>query len=621
MSTHPGAPSVGSAEPDSTPALARVAGRLGPVATAVARSPAAWLFVLVGFSTLVRAALAVQVASPWILPDEVLYSDLAKSIANGGFPAVRGVHELGWGVVYPALIAPAWAVFGDAVQAYHAALTINGFLMSLAAVPAYCLARMFVGRGASMVAAAMTVLVPSMAYSGVLMTENACYPAFLLAVLLFARAVRSPTLANQALALIGLGVVTLTRIQAMALVGSYLASVALYAWTGPHSERGAYLRRFVPTAIVSVVVSIAPMALSIARGDGALGWLGSRSGTFDGLHVYEIPQWFIYLVADLVLYVTVAPAAATAIVLGRGLSPRSSETARLFTAVALPTLAVTLASVALVSASVDVDGTENLNERYIFYVVPLLFVGLAVWVREGLPRPRPWAAVTLAVCCLLPALLPIGRLAYNASFQSIALLPWLDLDASSLVVALLAAGFTLACGALWLTCCLDRAGYLWLVAALWMSFVGTITVISNQSSASGSANAFAGRHADWVDRAVPDGARVSVLWRRGTEQRALPVDYWLMVTEFFNEKVGDVYRVGGPTYYESVLPTVPVGRRPDGSVVDGKSRPLESSYVLVSCRTPVNGRVVAQAPGGALQLIEIEGQVRLTRGRCSRATP
>jgi hypothetical protein len=94
-----------------------------------------------------------------------------------------------------------------------------------------------------------------------------------------------------------------------------------------------------------------------------------------------------------------------------------------------------------------------------------------------------------------------------------------------------------------------------------------------------------------------------------------------MVTEFFNEKVGDVYRVGRPTYYESVLPTVPVERRPDGSVVDGKSRPLESRFVLVSCRTPVDGRVVAQAPGGALQLVEIEGQVRLTRGRCSRATP
>jgi hypothetical protein len=163
-------------------------------------------------------------------------------------------------------------------------------------------------------------------------------------------------------------------------------------------------------------------------------------------------------------------------------------------------------------------------------------------------------------------------------------------------------------------------GYLWLVAALWMSLVGMITVISNESTASGSAQAFEGRHADWVDRAVPDDARVAVLWR-GAESRALTIEYWLMVTEFFNEKVADIYRVGGPTYYESVLPTVPVGRRPDGSVVDGRNRPLESRYVLVSCSTPVDGRVVAQSPRGALQLIETNGGLRLTRGRCSRATP
>ena len=85
--------------------------------------------------------------------------------------------------------------------------------MSLAAVPAYLLSRMFVSARASVVVAAATVLVPSMSYTGLLMTENACYPAFLLAVLFIARALRSPSMLNQALALLGLGLVSLTRIQ------------------------------------------------------------------------------------------------------------------------------------------------------------------------------------------------------------------------------------------------------------------------------------------------------------------------------------------------------------------------------------------------------------------------
>jgi hypothetical protein len=597
---------------------------MGSIAVRLARAPALWLVLVVGVSTAVRGVIAAGVPSPWILPDEVVYSEVAKSIAAGGFPAVRGVHELGWGVVYQAIIAPAWAALADPVQAYHAALVINAFVMSLAAVPAYLLARMFLSRGSSMVVAVMTVLVPSMAYTGVVMTENACYPAFLLAVLLLARAVRSPTVANQAFALVGLGVVVLTRIQAMALVAAYVGAILLYAWVGAHSQRRNYVRRFVPTFVVVALLSFAPMILSVVRGDGAFGWLGTRSDTFEGLHVHEIPQWFVFLTADLILYVAVAPAAATAIVLGLGLSRRSSESLRLFSAVALPSFVAMLGSVSIVSASLDVDGTENLNERYVFYVVPLLFVGLALWIREGLPRPRPWAAVIAGICCLLPALLPIGRLAYNASFQSVALVPWLEVDASDAVIAALVAGFTLLCAALWLTASRGRIGYLWLAPALWMTTVGAIVVISNANSASNFAAAFSDRHANWVDRAIPSSTDVAILWdeRQAPARQPDMFSFWLMVTELFNEKVGTVYRVGPPTYYETFLPTVPVTTRSDGSVVDETGRTIESRYVLSPCLAPVEGETVALSPRGALRLVATHGPVRLlSSGRCGRETP
>ncbi len=590
--------------------------RVGALLTRAVRLPALWLVLVVGLSTLVRGAIAVGVPSPWILPDEIVYSELAKSIAAGGFPSIRGVHELGWGVVYPALVAPAWALFDDPVHAYHAALAINAFVMSLAAVPAYFLARMFVARPMSIVVAAMTVAVPSLSYTGVVMTENATYPAFVLAVLLIARVVRTPSRWNQALALLGLGFVTMTRIQCIALVGAYLVAVAVYAWTGPNGERGSYMRRFVPTAVVSLSVSLAPMTASVARGDGAFGWLGARSGTFDDLHVHEIPQWFAFLSADLVLYVAVAPAAATAILLARGLSRDAAEPARLFTAVALPVFAAMLCSVSIVSASLDVDGTENLNERYVFYVVPLLFVGLALWVREGLPRPRPWAWVAIGLCCLLPALVPIGRLDYNAAFQSLALLPWLTIDASYSTVALLVSVFTLACGAFWMTCRRHRVGLLWLIAFLWMALIGTIAVFSNGNSARNSASAFSGLEPDWVDRAVPQGAQAFGIWERGPEQRAVTADFWLMVTEFFNSSVGDVYRVGRPTYYEAFLPTVPVRVRSDRRITGAHGLGIAASYALVTCRTPVAGRVVARAPEGLLELVDVRPPLRVEPSRC-----
>ncbi len=585
--------------------------------------PAVALSLIVGASTAARGALGLRVPASWILPDEIVYSELAKSIAAGHRPAVRGVPVFGWGEVYPTLIAPAWALIDDPVDAYHAALLISALVMSLAAVPAYLLARLFVSRGLSYVVAALTVLVPSMAYTGVVMTENACYPVFLLAVLLIARAVQRPSAGRQALALGGLGLLAFTRIQGLALVGAYLAAVVVFALTGPPGSRRAYVRRFLPSAVLLVLVPLAPVAASVTRGDGVFGWLGSRSGTFSGFRPGEIPEWLTYLTSDLVLYVAVIPIAASVVVIARGLTRRAAERVRLFAAVALPTFAAMLGSVSLVSASLDVDGTENLNERYVFYVVPLLFVGLALWIAEDLPRRRPWSFLVVAGCCLLAVVLPVDRLEYNAGFQSVALLPWIDFSVSPATLAVLMGVFTLSCGALWLTARRDRAGRLWLVVAVWMALVGVLTVGSNDTSARNSASAFTGEPATWVDDAV-GGRDVPVLWDEtfAPTDRPEPFSFWLMVTELFNEDVGTVYRLGAPTYYETFLPTVPVQHGPNGAIVGSNGLPLETRYLLVSCKTPVEGKVVAQAPRGALRVVKVDGPVRLSGARpCSRATP
>ena len=73
------------------------------------------LAVLVAASTAVRAWAAEGVPGPWIAPDEVVYSELAKSFAEDGQFLVRDVPSHGYGFVYPVLLAPAWRIF-DAVR-------------------------------------------------------------------------------------------------------------------------------------------------------------------------------------------------------------------------------------------------------------------------------------------------------------------------------------------------------------------------------------------------------------------------------------------------------------------------------------------------------------------------
>lgn len=584
------------------------------------RAPAFWLTALVASSAVARAGMGAWVPSPWILPDESVYAELARSIAAGDRPSVRGVPAFGWGEVYPTVIAPAWLLFDDLFSAYRAALVINSIVMSLAAVPAYLLARLFVGGRSAMAVAVMTVLVPSMAYTGVVMTENACYPAFVTALYLIGRSLLRPSIPNQALALGGLGVLAFTRIQGVALVAAYFAAIVTYALLGSRVGRQQYLRQFVFVSAVTVLLALVPVVVSLLRGDGALAWLGARSATFDELHVAEIPRWTLYLAADLVLYLALIPAAASLVVIARGLSRGARQPARMFAAIALPTLVVMVGSVAVVSAGLDVDGVENLNERYVFYVAPLLLVGFAVWIEEDVARSARWVWVVVAACVAAATVLPVGRLAYNAEFQSVALLPWIDLSLSRGSMAVALGAFSGTCAALWLLCWRTRTVVLWLVVGLWMSVAGIVAVSKAAGPARYFAESYAGLQPAWIDEALPEGATAPVVWdQRQASATPDQLYFRIAVTEFFNRTVTQMYSVGGATYYERFLPSRSAAIGPEGTIRDATGRSVVSDFVLTTCRSPVDGTVVAEAHGGELQLVEVRGPIRIAGPRsCGR---
>ena len=135
-------------------------------ARAVAVPAWAWLTAIVAGSAIVRILLTRQVAAPWIMVDELVYSELAKSFAEHARFLIRGVPTGGYGYVYPILIAPAWRLYSSVPHAYAVAKGINAVIISLTAIPAYFLARRLVGSGLALVAALLAVLVPSMLYAG-----------------------------------------------------------------------------------------------------------------------------------------------------------------------------------------------------------------------------------------------------------------------------------------------------------------------------------------------------------------------------------------------------------------------------------------------------------------------
>ena len=106
------------------------------------RVPAwAWLAVIVAGSIVFRAWLGSRMPAPFIFTDELNYQENARSLAAGAGIQVRDEPFGIVSVLYPLLLAPAYMLFDSLPDAYAAARTINAVVMSLAAIPAYLIAR------------------------------------------------------------------------------------------------------------------------------------------------------------------------------------------------------------------------------------------------------------------------------------------------------------------------------------------------------------------------------------------------------------------------------------------------------------------------------------------------
>ena len=396
-------------------------------------------------SIVVRYALGRRMVAPWIMIDEIVYSELAKSFASNGHFLVRDVPSHGYGFVYPVLIAPAWRAFAAIPDAYKAAKAINAVVMSLAAIPAYFLARRLVRPSLALVAALLTVLVPSMLYTGTLMTENAFYPVFLVVALALVVTLERPTPLRQVVLLVLIGLAYATRAQAVALLAAAATAPLLLALY----ERRGLRRGLRPFAtLYGILIGGALLAVlgTVARGRSPLELLGAyRAATSSDYTVSGVLHFTLYHAAELSLYLGVLPLAA---LLALWFAPRDvTPAARAFAAASLAIVGWLLLEVAAFASQPSVDKIE---ERNLFYVAPLALIPLVGLAADGVvTRRRVPVAAAAIVAGVLPVFLPFGRfITTSAVADTLALLPWWwvqdhwihmgDLHWAALVVALAA---------------------------------------------------------------------------------------------------------------------------------------------------------------------------------------
>ncbi|MDP9285924.1 MAG: glycosyltransferase family 39 protein [Actinomycetota bacterium] len=567
-----------------------------------------WLAVIVAASSAVQIALGNRVVTPWIWVDELVYSELGKSLGANGHLLVRGVSSNGYGFVYPALIAPAFRLFSPVPDAYAAAKAINAVVMSLAAVPAYFLARRLVAPALALVAAGLALLVPSMLFTGMLMTENAFYPIFLATCLVLVATLERPTPLRQVALLALCGVAYSTRAQAIAFVPAVLVAPILHGWI--EQDLKTRLRRYLPLYGVVVGAAVLALAATIARGRSPLSLLGAYRAAVDNGYTFGgVLHYLLWHLAELDLYVGVVPFAA---LLALWIAPRSlSPAARAYAAATLPVAAIFLVEVAAFASTESI----RIEERNDFYLLPLLLIPLVALAAEGIvPRSRRALVVAAAAAGVLPVALPFARFVNpSAVSDTFGLLPWWWLQDQGIhfgPLRVVALGVGLAAGATFVL--LPRRFAPALAGLVAVYFVLTTAVVENgrhgiHHTAVGSL--WAGirvAHPDWIDRAVGRDVHVSFLWHYTGDTRPL----WN--NEFFNRSVRDVYTVDGPDAADGGLPETPVHERADGTLVTAAGKVPSAGYAI--SYVDLAGKAVARDPRIGLVVYRVGGPlVILTR--------
>lgn len=528
-------------------------------------------------------------ATAWaVMTDELQVALLATSIADSlsPVPTIHGVYYGAHSQLYPLLIAPFYGTL-SAPAAATAAHAVNALLLAGAAWPAYLLARSVAGsRSAGYVAAALTAFTPWLVLASTLLTENAAYPAFVWGVLLCQRTLAAPSTLRDVAALAGLAVAFFARTQLLVLALAVPPALVLHEvglslrrGSSPHDAARVGISRAVTKhpVLAGGYLAAAVAAAALAVGSSLGGVVGNYTTPFAG-DLMPAGFW------------SSAAAHFDQVAVGAGLLPAALAASWAVTTIVRPerkeghafaALLVVLVPLLIFEVtSFDLRFTPEqfIQERYLFYLVPLFAIGSAAWLAQR--SQRTLRLVTLAAAGgALVALLGL------ASYSDIIIF-WAS-PAAAFHPALAAVAQALGLSVIALLQLATVALVLSLIATAWraptFAMVGTTLVVAGFGAV--QAGYVFDRHVepemtraqtaavrDWIDDAVPRGRSVALV-PGGPDG---PAAWW--EAEHWNKTVDRVLRVGsGPTF--TPFPAAAVSIDYESGVLSG-SQP--SGYLVVS---------------------------------------
>jgi hypothetical protein len=255
---------------------------------------------------------------------------------------------------------------------------------------------------------------------------------------------------------------------------------------------------------------------------------------------------------------------------------------------------------------------SRIYERYTFYVIPLLVLGLLVWVERGRPLPGR-ARLIVAAGAALPLAIPFREfLAPHESTvatSTVSLVPWALARlafGSILPVYIGTAVFLFCCWLLFVSDTPRAPRRLLLAPIVYFLVVGLVVTVVHLALASRAARLGVGHPtASWIDRRVGSGAHVAAVWS-GTARGGWHSGYPIWEAAFFNRSLRTVYTVRGSFGLWAATPL-----RLQGTLALADGEPVRPAYVLADPRTKVVGQVLGRDASTGMTLYQVRGPLRV----------
>jgi hypothetical protein len=540
---------------------------------------------LVVASTAVRFGLSHGVDAPWIAPDEQLYGLLGRSLVSGDGLTLLGAPVAYYSLLYPLLVGLpfVWANLEDGVRTVQ---LLQALLMSLTAVPVFLWARPLAGARWGLAAAGLTVLIPGLTYSGLLMSEALYYLVATVAVWALARCLARPTLGRQAWLLGALALALATRLQAVGLVGTIVVALGLLAVA--ERSLAPFRRLLVALGVLGVGAVIWTVLRVRAGGVGELLGAYGPLAEADEYSVGDIAQSLLWQTGAVALVTVGVPLVALGILTWETLKGAERDTGvRALVAAALAYALVTLVVVGAFASRF----VEHVTERQLLSVAPPIFVAFAVWLRRGAPRPQPATSIVAFVVAASALLLPLDRVTAPAAYaDSPSMIP-LELLSRHLDQSAFEGLYAGVVALLLLAAVLLPRRTVPALAVVVALALGAASLVAAREIRDRSqverARTFAGSPVDWIDASGEQDVGLLI-----TNQRFWPSTWELL---FWNESIRDVVRLRG-SENPGLVPQEVATIRDDGVLETGSGRVLDVRAVAAPTGTSIVGDEVAAIP-------------------------